>query len=234
MLRLENLEVAYGKRTVLRGLSLAVGGGEVVALIGANAAGKTTTLRAAAGLTPHRAGEVWMGDARMDGLATPRRVRHGLVLVPEGRNIFAGMTVRENLLMGAYSREDAQEVPADMQRIFDLFPRLSERRAQRAGTMSGGEQQMLAIGRGLMADPRVLLLDEPTLGLAPIMISEIGRAVAQLAAQGLSILIAEQNASFALGCSHTAHVLEDGHIRLGGPSRTLAREPRVATAYLGI
>ncbi|MES2399495.1 MAG: ABC transporter ATP-binding protein [Pseudomonadota bacterium] len=233
MLRLENATVSYGKRMVLENLGLVLVPGQVAALIGANAAGKTTTLRCAAGLIPLAAGSVWLGQRNIARLSTPDRVRAGVVLVPEGRQIFPGMTVQENLVLGAFTRASGA-VAADLERVFTLFPRVKERRKQRAGTMSGGEQQMVAIGRGLMAAPLVLLLDEPTLGLAPIIIEEIQHAVRELAAGGMSILIAEQNASFALRCSDTACILEGGSIRMNGESAQLARDPKVAATYLGI
>jgi branched-chain amino acid transport system ATP-binding protein len=195
MLSLEGLNVHYGKIHVLRDVALRVDAGEVVGLVGPNAAGKTTTLRTVIGLKSRTSGTIRLADQPIEGLSTPERVRLGAVLVPEGRQVFTRYTVRENLVMGAYHRADRNRIEPDIEEIYSLFPRLSERRSQRAGLMSGGEQQMLAIGRGLMSKPRLLMLDEPTLGLAPIMVEEIERIVQALAARGMTILISEQNAA---------------------------------------
>jgi branched-chain amino acid transport system ATP-binding protein len=233
VLEFERLNVYYGKSHVLRGLSLKVLDGEVVSLIGANAAGKSTTLRTALGLKEAMSGSVRFLDADINGLSTPERVQRGLVLVPEGRQVFTKFTVVENLLMGAYHRPDRNSAAKEMADVFDLFPRLAERRQQKAGSMSGGEQQMLAIGRGLMAKPKCLLLDEPTLGLAPIIVEEIERIIGTLAAAGMTILLAEQNAAMALSCSSRAYVLESGAISVEGTADTLKRTDAIKDLFLG-
>jgi branched-chain amino acid transport system ATP-binding protein len=233
MLEFENLNVYYGKSHVLRGLSLKVLDGEVISLIGANAAGKTTTLRTALGLKEVTSGSVRFLDADVNGLSTPERVRRGLVLVPEGRQVFTKFTVVENLLMGAYHRPDRNAAAKDMDDVLALFPRLAERRLQKAGSMSGGEQQMLAIGRGLMAKPKCLLLDEPTLGLAPIVVEEIERIISTLAAGGMTILLAEQNAAMALSCSSRAYVLESGVISVEGTTEALKQTDAIRDLFLG-
>ncbi len=233
MLEFERLNVYYGKSHVLRGLSLKVLDGEVVSLIGANAAGKTTTLRTALGLKETVSGSVRFLDADINGLSTPERVQRGLVLVPEGRQVFTKFTVVENLLMGAYHRPDRNSAAKEMDGVFKLFPRLAERRQQKAGSMSGGEQQMLAIGRGLMAKPKCLLLDEPTLGLAPIIVEEIERIIGTLAAAGMTILLAEQNAAMALSCSSRAYVLESGAISVEGTADALKRTDAIKDLFLG-
>jgi branched-chain amino acid transport system ATP-binding protein len=233
MLEFESLNVYYGKSHVLRGLSLKVLDGEVVSLIGANAAGKTTTLRTALGLKELTSGSVRFLDADVNGLSTPERVQRGLVLVPEGRQVFTRFTVIENLLMGAYHRPDRNAAAKEMDEVFALFPRLAERRLQKAGSMSGGEQQMLAIGRGLMAKPKCLLLDEPTLGLAPIIVEEIERIIATLAAAGMTILLAEQNAAMALSCSSRAYVLESGAISVEGTTEALEQTDAIRDLFLG-
>jgi branched-chain amino acid transport system ATP-binding protein len=233
VLEFESLNVYYGKSHVLRGLSLKVLDGEVVSLIGANAAGKTTTLRTALGLKELTSGSVRFLDADVNGLSTPERVQRGLVLVPEGRQVFTRFTVIENLLMGAYHRPDRNAAAKEMDEVFALFPRLAERRLQKAGSMSGGEQQMLAIGRGLMAKPKCLLLDEPTLGLAPIIVEEIERIIATLAAAGMTILLAEQNAAMALSCSSRAYVLESGAISVEGTTEALEQTDAIRDLFLG-
>jgi len=207
--------------------------GEVVALIGANAAGKTTTLRIALGLKELTSGAVRFDGADLARAATPERVRRGLVLVPEGRQVFVKFTVAENLLMGGYHRGDRNRMQEDLNSMFDLFPRLAERRKQRAGSMSGGEQQMLAIARGLMARPRCLVLDEPTLGLAPIIVQEIAATVRRLADTGMTVLLAEQNAAMALGCAGRAYVLDSGKVVLEGAANELERNQTVRKLYLG-
>jgi branched-chain amino acid transport system ATP-binding protein len=233
MLSLEGLNVHYGKIHVLRDVALRVDAGEVVGLVGPNAAGKTTTLRTVIGLKSRTSGTIRLADPPIDGLSTPERVRLGAVLVPEGRQVFTRYTVRENLVMGAYHRADRNRIEPDIAEIYALFPRLSERRAQRAGLMSGGEQQMLAIGRGLMAKPRLLMLDEPTLGLAPIMVEEIERIVQALAARGMTILISEQNAAMALRVAHRAYVLSAGRVSLDGTPEELARAPDIQRLFMG-
>jgi branched-chain amino acid transport system ATP-binding protein len=233
MLSLEGLNVHYGKIHVLRDVALRVDAGEVVGLVGPNAAGKTTTLRTVIGLKSRTSGTIRLADQPIEGLSTPERVRLGAVLVPEGRQVFTRYTVRENLVMGAYHRADRNRIEPDIEEIYSLFPRLSERRSQRAGLMSGGEQQMLAIGRGLMSKPRLLMLDEPTLGLAPIMVEEIERIVQALAARGMTILISEQNAAMALRVAHRAYVLSAGRISLDGTPEELARAPDIQRLFMG-
>jgi len=234
MLELAGVDVHYAKNHVLKGVTLRVGEGEVVALVGANAAGKTTTLRTIMGLKAPSNGSLVFQGTRLDGgVPTHERVRRGLVLVPEGRQVFGRFTVLENLLMGGYQRRDRNRLDADFDRMFEMFPRLAERKAQRAGSMSGGEQQMLAIARGLVAQPKCLLLDEPTLGLAPIIVEEISRTIRTLAAQGMTILIAEQNANMALGIADRAYVLETGRVALEGTGDELVGDVAVQRNYLG-
>ncbi|MCL4745034.1 MAG: ABC transporter ATP-binding protein [Burkholderiaceae bacterium] len=233
MLELAGIDSSFGKKQVLRGLSLKVGDGEVVALIGPNAAGKSTTLRTIIGSKRPTAGSTTFGGKPIDGMSTRERVREGLVLVPEGRQVFTRFTVLQNLQMGAYLRPDRDQIAADLEVVFELFPRLAERRAQQAGSMSGGEQQMLAIARGLLGKPKLLLMDEPSLGLAPIVLEEIARSIHKLARQGLSILLAEQNASFALRIADRGYVIESGAIRLEGDAKQLSNEPAVRENYLG-
>ena len=233
MIELERVNVHYGKNHVLKDLTLKVGIGEVVSLIGANAAGKTTTLRTALGLKKATSGTLRFDGTDISTLATHERVNRGLVLVPEGRQVFVKFTVAENLLMGAYHRSDRDRTGADLEYVFGMFPRLHERRAQKAGSMSGGEQQMLAIGRGLMAKPKCLLLDEPTLGLAPIVVDEIAETVRKLADGGMTILLAEQNAAMALECAERAYLLESGNISIEGRSEDLQRTDTIKRLYLG-
>jgi branched-chain amino acid transport system ATP-binding protein len=233
MLELSGLNVHYGKIHVLRDVALRVAAGEVVALVGPNAAGKTTTMRTVIGLKAPTSGEIRLEGRHVETLSTPARVRLGLVLVPEGRQVFPKYTVAENLMMGAYHRADRNRLDGDVEEVFALFPRLRERRRQKAGLMSGGEQQMLAIGRGLMAKPRVLMLDEPTLGLAPIIVEEIERIVAELAARGMTILIAEQNAAMALRAARRVYVLKSGRISLEGAPAELMESPDIRRLYLG-
>jgi len=233
VLELAGLDVHYGKIHVLRGVDLKVAPGEVVALVGANAAGKTTTLRSILGLKTVSAGSILLDGAQIQSLATPQRVRRGLVLVPEGRQVFTRFSVLENLIMGAYHRPDRNRIDDDLAAVFELFPRLDERRAQKAGSMSGGEQQMLAIGRGLMAKPRYLLLDEPTLGLAPVIVDEIAATIRALSARGMTILLSEQNAAMSLAASDRGYVIASGLITLSGRSAELSRSPEVRRLYLG-
>jgi len=233
MLELTGVSVQYGKRPVLRDVSLSICAGEVVALVGANAAGKTTTLRTIMGLKDALAGDLLFDGEHITRLPTVERVRRGLTLSPEGRQIFPKFSVEENLLMGGYHRADRNHLEDDLTRVYEMFPRLAERRSQRAGSMSGGEQQMLAIGRALVSRPKCLLLDEPTLGLAPMIVDEIGRIVRDLAHSGIAILLAEQNAAMALSVSNRAYVLESGHIALEGAAGTLAQSPDVHRRYLG-
>ncbi len=233
MLELENLDVFYAKNHVLKGVSLKVNEGEVVALVGANAAGKTTTLRSVMGLKAPRNGAVRFAGVDLTTQPTHERVRRGVVLVPEGRQIFPKFTVVENLLMGAWHRADRNRLDADIERLYAMFPRLAERSRQKAGSMSGGEQQMLAIARGLISQPKCLLLDEPTLGLAPIIIEEIGRVIRALAAEGMTIVLAEQNAAMALGCADRGYVLENGRVTLEGSGADLAGNEAIRKNYLG-
>jgi branched-chain amino acid transport system ATP-binding protein len=233
MIELDRINVHYGKNHVLKDVSIRVGEGEVVSLIGSNAAGKTTTLRAALGLKDSTSGTLRLAGEDITRLPTHARVHRGLVLVPEGRQVFVKFTVYENLLMGAYHRTDRDRAQKEIDLVFDMFPRLRERRAQKAGSMSGGEQQMLAIARGLMAKPTCLLLDEPTLGLAPIIVEEIAATVRRLAASGMTILLAEQNAAMALACAGRAYVLESGNISLEGGAEELKQTDAIKSLYLG-
>ena len=233
MLALSGLNVHYGKIHVLRDVALRVERGEIVGLVGPNAAGKTTTLRTLIGLKGMTSGEIRFDEQVLGDMPTPARVRSGLVLVPEGRQVFPKFSVLDNLTMGAFSRADRNVLDVDLDEIFALFPKLKERRLQRAGLMSGGEQQMLAIGRGLMAKPRMLLLDEPTLGLAPIIVEEIERIVETLAKKGMTILIAEQNAAMVLRVAHRVYVLKSGRISLEGTPDELSKSADIARLYLG-
>ncbi|MEZ5429562.1 MAG: ABC transporter ATP-binding protein [Pyrinomonadaceae bacterium] len=233
MLTLENVSVSYGAIEALTGISLHVGKGEVVTLIGANGAGKTTTLRTITGLLEPKSGRITYEDEDISGAPTHSLVPKGIAMSPEGRGVFANLSVRENLEMGAYIRKDKAGIAKDMQHAFDLFPRLKERESQKAGTLSGGEQQMLAIGRALMSKPRLLLLDEPSLGLAPILVHTIFESIEDIRNEGTTILLVEQNANAALHHSDRAYVLETGRIVMEGNSKELAEDPRVKEAYLG-
>jgi len=226
------LEVAYGGIRAVKGISFEVHAGELVSLIGANGAGKTTTLKALTGLLAAGSGDIRLHGVSIRGQGAWDLARQGLVMVPEGRGIFARMTITENLLMGAFTRRD-DEVEADMERVFGLFPRLKERCSQLGGTLSGGEQQMLAIGRALMARPQVLLLDEPSMGLAPLMVDKIFEVVADIHRQGVTVLLVEQNARRALQLAGRAYVMESGEITLSGVARDLLDDPKVRKAYLG-
>jgi branched-chain amino acid transport system ATP-binding protein len=233
LLALEQLQVSYGGIRAVKGVDLTVEQGELVCLIGANGAGKTTTLRAITGLVKCAGGRVLYDGAEISGLKVHQVARRGLALVPEGRGIFAQLTIEENLAMGAYTRDDRAAVAADIDRSFALFPRLKERRLQVAGTLSGGEQQMLAIARALMSRPKLLLLDEPSMGLAPLMVERIFEVIRTIAAEGVTLLLVEQNARLALEASHRGYVLEGGLVTLSGDARTLLHDPRVREAYLG-
>jgi len=233
MLELDRVNCHYAKVHVLHDVSLEVKRGEIVCLIGPNAAGKTTTLRVIAGLKAPSAGHVrYLGDT-ITPLLPFERVERGLVLVPEGRQIFPKFTVLDNLRMGAYQRADRRDIGGDLQNVYELFPRLRERLQQRGGSLSGGEQQMLAIGRGLMAKPQCLLLDEPSLGLAPIIVSEIARTIRELASRGLTIVLVEQNAAMALELADRAYLLESGHVSRHGTAAELQRTDVVRKLYLG-
>ncbi len=235
LLSVQGLEVRYGPIEAVKGISLALRAGEITALVGANGAGKSTTLMALSGLVPKAAGQVLFDGQDIGQLAPHRIVRTGVVQVAEGRATLTTLTVRENLELGAYTRRDsAAERANDLDRVFTMFPRLQERASGLAGNLSGGEQQMLAIGRALMARPRVLLLDEPSMGLAPIVVQEIFRTLRDINAQGLTILLVEQNVRQALKIAHRGYVLETGHIVLEGSGRELLDEPRVQQAYLGV
>ena len=233
VLEVNDLAVNYGAIQALQGISFHVDEGEVVTLIGANGAGKSTTLRTISGLLHPSRGDILYQGQSISGKPADWIVKQGVIHVPEGRRIFAPLTVRENLEMGAYTRSDRQEIAQTMQRVFDSFPRLEERLSQLGGTLSGGEQQMLAMGRGLMAQPKLLLLDEPSMGLAPILVEEIFDIIAEIHGQGVSILLVEQNASMALSVADRAYVLETGRIVLEGPAEEVLENPEVQAAYLG-
>ena len=232
LLELERVDAFYGSIQALRGVTMAVGEGEIVTLIGSNGAGKTTTLRTISGSIRPRAGAVRLAGTDLSTVAAHRLVRLGVAHSPEGRRIFPRMTVRENLELGAYAREKG-DLSADYDRVFQLFPRLKERLTQAAGTLSGGEQQMLAIGRALMARPKLLLLDEPSMGLAPILVELIFKIVKDINAQGTTVLLVEQNALMALAIAHRGYVLQSGSIVLADTAEALARNEMVRKAYLG-
>ncbi len=232
LLEVTGLKVAYGGIQAVKGVSFVVNEGELVSLIGANGAGKTTTLKAITGTQPAADGEIRFLGRSVKGQGSWELVKQGLVMVPEGRGVFARMTITENLLMGAFVRDDA-EIDADIDKVFGVFPRLKERRAQLAGTMSGGEQQMLAMGRALMARPKVLLLDEPSMGLSPMMVDKIFEVVADFHHQGTTILLVEQNASRALQLATRGYVMDSGEITMSGAAKALLDDPKVRAAYLG-
>jgi branched-chain amino acid transport system ATP-binding protein len=232
LLKVTGLKVAYGGIQAVKGVSFEVQQGELVSLIGANGAGKTTTLKAVTGTQPVAAGEIEFMGRPIKGQGAWNLVKQGLVMVPEGRGVFARMTIVENLQMGAFVRND-REIDADIDKVFGIFPRLKERAVQLAGTMSGGEQQMLAMGRALMARPKVLLMDEPSMGLSPIMVDKIFEVVADIHKQGTTILLVEQNASRALGLADRGYVMDSGEITMGGEAKALLADPRVRAAYLG-
>ena len=233
LLTVHELEAYYGRVCALHSVSLEVAEGSVATLLGANGAGKTTTLRVISGLLRPTRGSVEFDGKRIDGFSPDRLVRAGIVQVPEGRQIFADLTVRENLLLGGYARRDGGSARRESQRVFDYFPRLGERLRQLAGTLSGGEQQMLAIGRALMARPRLLLLDEPSLGLAPLLVKEIFRVIGDIRAAGTTVLLVEQNAHMALSVADHAYVLETGRVILADRSAALRQREEVQRAYLG-
>ena len=233
LLELHRLEVGYGGIKAVKGIDLNVGKGELVCLIGTNGAGKTTTLKSIAGLLPVPADAIVYDGAPIGGMRAFELVRRGLALVPEGRGVFGQLTVEENLAMGAYVRKDAAAVKRDLDHVYGLFPRLAERRVQSGGTLSGGEQQMLAIGRALMSRPKLLLLDEPSMGLAPLLVQKIFETVLAVAKEGVTILLVEQNARLALEVSGRGYVMETGLITLQGPARELLNDPKVRAAYLG-
>jgi len=232
MLKVSGLKVAYGGIQAVKGVSFEVNQGELVSLIGANGAGKTTTLKAVTGIQPVGAGEIEYLGRPIKGQGAWELVKQGLVMVPEGRGVFSRMSITENLQMGAFVRDD-NEIDADMERVFTVFPRLKERRHQLAGTMSGGEQQMLAMGRALMARPKVLLMDEPSMGLSPIMVDKIFEVVSDIHKQGTTILLVEQNASRALQLADRGYVMDSGEITMAGDAKALLSDPKVRAAYLG-
>jgi branched-chain amino acid transport system ATP-binding protein len=234
LLEISDLTLLYGRIQALHGISLHVEAGEIVALIGANGAGKTTTMRAISGIRPVASGRIVFDGKDITGLRADLRVVRGLCQAPEGRGIFPGMSVLENLEMGAYTRRDRAGIAADLNRVFGLFPRLAERRKQAGGTLSGGEQQMLTIGRALMSKPKLLLLDEPSMGLAPMLIQQIFSIITEINAQGTTILLVEQNAQQALSRAHRAYVLETGTIVKSGTGAELLHDPVVKEAYLGV
>jgi branched-chain amino acid transport system ATP-binding protein len=233
LLELKDIHTYYGAIHALRGISLTIDEGEIVTLIGSNGAGKSTTLRTISGLLKPREGEITLRGKRIDGMRPHEIVTLGLSQSPEGRRVFARMSVHENLEMGAFSRRDTAALPADFERVYTLFPRLRERTAQRAGTLSGGEQQMLAMGRALMAAPKLLLLDEPSMGLSPILVEQIFEIITAINKQGTTVLLVEQNALMALAVANRGYILQTGEIVLSDAAAALARNPAVRDAYLG-
>jgi branched-chain amino acid transport system ATP-binding protein len=233
LLELKKLEVAYGGIQAVKGIDLEVGRGELVCLIGANGAGKTTTLKGICGLLPVKAGKIHYAGADITGKPAFQLVRRGLAMVPEGRGVFGALTIEENLAMGAYIRSDNDGIRSDIERVYHLFPRLKERRRQTAGTMSGGEQQMLAMGRAMMSRPKLLLLDEPSMGLAPLMVQKVFETIVTISGEGVTILLIEQNAKLALEVSKRGYVMESGEVILSGDASSLLHDPKVRAAYLG-
>ena len=233
LLELKDLQVAYGGIQAVKGIDLSVDQGELVCLIGANGAGKTTTLKGITGLQPIKSGKIRYAGEDITGKPAFQLVRKGLSMVPEGRGVFGALTIEENLAMGAYARDDRTAIKEDVERVFGLFPRLKERRKQTAGTLSGGEQQMLAMGRALMSRPKLLLLDEPSMGLAPLMVQKVFETVMAVSKEGVTILLIEQNAKLALEVSSRGYVMESGEITLEGKAKQLLSDPKVRAAYLG-
>ena len=233
ILRLSNINTFYGQAQVHFDLSIEVPRGHIVCLLGGNASGKSTTMKIILGLVRPRSGEVIFDGASTLGLTTPQIVRRGIASVPEARRLFADMSVRENILMGAFVRNDASEVARDLERLLALFPKLGQRLTQRAGSLSGGEQQMVAMARALMSRPRLIVMDEPTMGLSPLYVDRVLELIRSVNKEGVSIFMVEQNASLALEIAHEAHVLQTGRIVLSGPARELKDDPRVRDAYLG-
>ncbi len=233
LLEIQKIHTYYGNIEALKGVSLTVEKGEIVTLIGSNGAGKTTTLRTIAGVLRPRKGTIRMGDKDLTTVPANEIVRLGVAHSPEGRRIFSRMTVKENLEMGAYARKGTEDLSRDYERVYELFPRLKERLTQRAGTLSGGEQQMLAIGRALMARPTVLLLDEPSMGLAPVLVELVFKTIQDINAQGMTVLLVEQNAHMALSIAHRGYVLQTGRIVLSDNAKNLAANEMVRKAYLG-
>ena len=233
LLKVSGLKVAYGGIQAVKGIDFEVHEGELVSLIGSNGAGKTTTMKAVTGTLPINHGDIEYLGQSIRGRGAWDMVKDGLAMVPEGRGVFMRMTITENLQMGAYIRDDKAEIAADIEKMFTIFPRLRERKDQLAGTMSGGEQQMLAMGRALMSRPKVLLLDEPSMGLSPIMVDKIFEVIRDVAAQGVTILLVEQNASRALGIADRGYVMESGLITMSGDAKIMLSDPKVRAAYLG-
>src|SRR5437773_11669520 len=234
LLELKRLHVAYGGIQAVKGIDLSVDQGELVCLIGANGAGKTTTLKGITGLQPIKSGKIHYAGEDITGKPAFQLVRRGLSMVPEGRGVFGALSIEENLAMGAYTRNDHAAVRSDVERVYGLFPRLKERRTQTAGTLSGGEQQMLAMGRAMMSRPKLLLLDEPSMGLAPLMVQKVFETVLAIASEGVTILLIEQNAKLALEVSHRGYVMESGEITLAGDAKALLHDDKVRAAYLGV
>ncbi|MGH8790529.1 MAG: ABC transporter ATP-binding protein [Cupriavidus necator] len=233
VLKISGLKVAYGGIQAVKGIDLDIKDGELVTLIGANGAGKTTTMKAITGLQGWAGGDVEYMGKSIKGVPSYALLKHGMAMVPEGRGVFARMTITENLQMGAYTRNDEAGIKADVDRMFGIFPRLKERANQLAGTMSGGEQQMLAMARALMSQPKVLLLDEPSMGLSPIMVEKIFEVVRDISAQGVTVLLVEQNARLALQAAHRGYVMESGLITMSGDAKQMLDDPKVRAAYLG-
>ena len=233
LLKVNNLMVAYGGIEAVKGITMEVREGELVSLIGSNGAGKTTTMKAITGTLAASSGSIEYLGKNIQGQGAWDLVKQGLVMVPEGRGVFTRMSILENLQMGAYLRDDKDGIAADVDRVFALFPRLKERRAQLAGTLSGGEQQMLAMGRALLSRPKVLLLDEPSMGLSPLMVDKIFEVIQEVASMGVTLLLVEQNASRALKIAQRAYVMESGQISMQGEAKTLLHDPKVRAAYLG-
>ena len=233
LLKVSNLKVSYGGIQAVKGVDFEVHEGELVSLIGSNGAGKTTTMKAITGTLPINAGDIEYLGKSIKGQGPWDLVKQGLAMVPEGRGVFSRMTIIENLQMGAYIRDDSDGIAADMEKMFTIFPRLRERKDQLAGTMSGGEQQMLAMGRALMSRPKVLLLDEPSMGLSPIMVDKIFEVVKDVYAQGVTVLLVEQNASRALSIANRGYVMESGIVTMSGDAKAMLNDPKVRAAYLG-
>ncbi|HVL59443.1 MAG TPA: ABC transporter ATP-binding protein [Burkholderiaceae bacterium] len=233
VLRINGLRVSYGGIQAVKGIDLEVGAGELVALIGANGAGKTTTLKAITGMVPLAGGEIVYRGSPLAGRKPHELVGLGLAMVPEGRGVFARMTIVENLMMGAFSRSDRADIATDIERMYEIFPRLKERATQTAGTLSGGEQQMLAMARAMMARPALLLLDEPSMGLSPILVEKIFEVIREMSARGMTMLLVEQNAKLALEAANRGYVMDSGLITISGPGREMLQDRRVRAAYLG-
>lgn len=233
LLSLEQVRAGYGPSEVLHGISLEVNRSEIVCLLGSNAAGKSTTLKTILGMVKPRSGTVTLAGQVLNGLSTPEIVSRGVTMVPENRRLFGKMTVRENLEIGGFLREDKKAMAIDVGRVFDLFPRLKERARQKAGTLSGGEQQMLAIGRAMMAQPSVLLMDEPSMGLAPILVEQVFETIKEINGLGVTILLVEQNANLALATAHRGYVIQTGQIVMADDAKSLLANPKLRSAYLG-